>query len=57
MLMLASALGGTPAEMDEDEPVQVEMGRREVRVGDRLVPLPAPGQVAPLPGPRLPARA
>ena len=37
MLMLASALGGTPAEMDENEPVQVEMGRREVRVGDRLV--------------------
>ena len=37
MLMLASALGGTPAEMDEETPVQVEMGRREVRVGDRLV--------------------
>ena len=37
MLMLASALGGTPAEMDEDEPVEVEMRRREVRVGDRLV--------------------
>ena len=37
MLMLASALGGTPAEMDEEKPVQVEMGRREVRVGDRLV--------------------
>ena len=37
MLMLASALGGTPAEMDEETPVEVEMGRREVRVGDRLV--------------------
>ena len=44
MLILASALGGTPAEMDlsagqagEDEPVEVEMRRREVRVGDRLV--------------------
>ena len=37
MLMLASALGGAPAAMDEDEPVEVEMGRREVRVGDRLV--------------------
>ena len=43
MLMLASALGGTPAEMDlsagqagEEMPVEVEMGRREVRVGDRL---------------------
>ena len=37
MLMLASALGGTPAEMDEEKPVEVEMARREVRVGDRLV--------------------
>ena len=45
MLMLASALGGTPAaEMDlsagqagEDEPVEMEMRRREVRIGDRLV--------------------
>ena len=37
MLMLASALGDTPAEMDEETPVEVEMGRREVRVGDRLV--------------------
>ncbi len=37
MLMLASALGGAPAEMDEETPVEVEMGRREVRVGDRLV--------------------
>ena len=36
MLMLASALGGTPAEMDEETPVEVEMRRREVRVGDRL---------------------
>ena len=35
--MLASALGGTPAEMDEETPVEVEMRRREVRVGDRLV--------------------
>ena len=37
MLMLASALGGTPAEFDEETPVEVEMRRREVRVGDRLV--------------------
>ena len=44
MLMLASALGGTPAEMDlsagqagEETRVEVEMRRREVRVGDRLV--------------------
>ena len=37
MFLVSSALGGTPAEMDEDEPVEVEMRRREVRVGDRLV--------------------
>ncbi len=37
MLMLASALGGAPAEMDQEKPVEVEMGRSEVRVGDRLV--------------------
>ena len=37
MLVLASALGGTPAEMDEETPVEVEVRRREVRVGDRLV--------------------
>ena len=37
MFLLASALGGAPAEMDEETPVEVEMGRREVRVGDRLV--------------------
>ena len=37
MLMFASALGGTPGDIDEDEQVEVEMGRREVRVGDRLV--------------------
>ena len=37
MLMLASALGGSPTEFDEETPVEVEMRRREVRVGDRLV--------------------
>ena len=37
MLVLASALGGTPAEMDEESPVEVEMGRREARIGDRMV--------------------
>ena len=36
MLMLASALGGTPAEMDKDEPVEVEINRRDVRVGGHL---------------------
>ena len=38
MLLLASSLGGTPAETDEEEPVEVEveMGRRDVRVGGHL---------------------
>ena len=37
MLLTASALGGTPIETGEDASVEVELGRREVRVGDRLV--------------------
>ena len=37
MLLVASALGGTPIETGDDASVEVEMGRREVRVGDRLV--------------------
>ena len=36
MLLLASALGGTPAEPDEDEPVEVEVNRRDIRVGGHL---------------------
>ena len=36
MLLLASALGGTPGEREEDEPVEVEVGRRDVRVGGHL---------------------
>ena len=56
MLMLASALGGTPTEMDEDEPVEVEIKsprRARRRTPD---PLAAPGQVASVAGPRLPAK-
>ena len=37
MFLLAAAIGGTPTDFDEETPVEVEMGRREVRVGDRLV--------------------
>ena len=37
MFFVSAALGATPAEFDEDASVEVEMGRREVRVGDRLV--------------------
>ena len=36
MLLLASALGGTPAEPDEDEPVEVEVNRRDIRVGGHV---------------------
>ena len=37
MFFVSAALGATPADFDEDASVEVEMGRREVRVGDRLV--------------------
>ena len=36
MLVLASALGGSPGEMDESNPVEIEVGRRDVRIGGRL---------------------
>ncbi len=35
-LLLASALGGTPAERDEEQPVEVEVNRRDLRLGDHL---------------------
>ena len=37
MLVQAAALGGSPRELDGVEPVQVEVGRRDIRIGDRLV--------------------
>ena len=37
MFFIAAALGGSPSEHDEENPVEVEIGRRDVRVGDRLV--------------------
>ena len=37
MLLLASALGGSPREIDEDTPADVTVSRRDIRVGDRLV--------------------
>ena len=36
MFLIAAALGGSPAESDEQTPVEVEVDRREVRVGGRL---------------------
>ncbi len=35
-LLLAAALGGTPAERDEEQPVEVEVNRRDLRLGDHL---------------------
>ena len=37
MFLVSTALGGTPAEFDEETPVEVEINRRHVQVGDRLV--------------------
>ena len=36
MFLVSAALGGSPAEFDEETPVEVEVNRREVRVGDQL---------------------
>ncbi|MXY73163.1 MAG: hypothetical protein F4Y97_09060 [Dehalococcoidia bacterium] len=36
-LLLAAALGGTPAERDEAAGVEVEVNRRDLRLGDHLV--------------------
>ena len=36
MFLVAAALGGSPAEFDEETPVEVEVGRRDVRIGHRL---------------------
>ena len=33
MFLAAAALGGSPAEFDEETPVEVEIGRRDVRIG------------------------
>ncbi len=37
LLLLASTLGGSPADRDEDAPVEVTANRRELRVGAHLV--------------------
>ena len=36
LLLLASALGGSPNERDEDAEMEVEVNRRDIRVGDHL---------------------
>ena len=37
MFLVSAALGGTPAEFDGEATVEVEINRRDVRIGDRLV--------------------
>ena len=37
MFLVAAALGGSPAEFDEESPVEVAVGRRNIRVGGSLV--------------------
>ena len=37
MLLLASALGGAPREIEEDTPTEVTVSRREIRAGERLM--------------------
>ena len=36
LLLLASALGGSPSERDEDEELTIEINRRDIRVGGHL---------------------
>ena len=36
MFMLACSLGGSPRDLNEDEPVEVEINRRELRIGGGL---------------------
>ncbi len=37
MFFVSAALGGSPAEFDEDAPVEVAIGRRDMRIGGSLV--------------------
>ena len=37
MFLVSAALGGSPTELDEEAPVEVEIGRRNMRIGETLV--------------------
>ena len=37
MFLVSAAMGGSPTEFDEDAPVEAEVNRRDMRIGDRLV--------------------
>ena len=56
MLLVSAALGGSPSEFNEEATAEVEIGRRDIRVGGPRA-LPPPGQVAPLAVPRFPPGA
>ena len=36
MLLVSATLGGSPTEFDEEQPVEVEIGRRDIRVGAHM---------------------
>ena len=57
MLLVSAALGGSPTEFDEEAPVEVEIGPARHPRRSTYDTLPPPGQVAQVPGPRLPSRA
>ena len=56
MFLVSAALGGSPSDVDESEEIEVEINRRDMRVGDRMVRSLHLGKLAPVPRPRLPAR-
>ena len=37
MFLVSAALGGSPSDVDESEEIEVEINRRDVRIGDRMV--------------------
>ena len=37
MFLVSAALGGSPTEFDEEAPVEVEIGRRDMRIGETLM--------------------
>ena len=37
MFLVSAALGGSPSDVDESEEIEVEINRRDMRIGDRMV--------------------
>ena len=57
MFLVSAALGGTPAEMDEDASVEVEMGRRDMRIGETAWSASSTWASGPAPWPPASSRA